>query len=646
MNPADDFLHRAETLYSQAKRIPASQRVAFIRKHAAGDETLCREVDALLRAEADMNQGFLNAPVIDYLRQGIDPCVRRVGPWAIEDLIGIGGMGAVFRGRRADGAFDAEVAIKFIRDSVIDPVLRDRFLRERQILATLDHPNIARLLDGGVTEHGQPYLVMELVKGASLIEYCDNCRAPIDVRLQLFEQACQAVQHAHGHLIVHRDLKPSNILVDPTGRPRLLDFGVSSILSDTEPPGTITRTQQRRFTPQYAAPEQVRGEPTTVVTDVYALGVILYELLSGARPYEVTTGFAPADAQLICETEPPPPSRRIDGSDSDIEVSTIAQLRSTDVLSLHRKLKGDLDDIAMMALRKEPQRRYGTVEALRADLDRYRRGLPVTARPDTLRYRARKFIRRHRTPVALAASLCIVLIAATTISSTLAIRLHEQRQELSEALVDRQHALDEAVEQQAAARRESRRALSSSSVLIQTLAALAAHDEASRERVTAYLRDRVKRLDTVTLPINRDAEIAVRQSLAMLARTVEAFDIALEQNERVLALAGDLPEEADSREQAIGQIGWLHLQNGKPERAITALLTLREMVRERRGTQHLTQVDAQLVEALLMVGQFEAARGVVGESELPPPPVGAFLEERIRELESQFGVSLLPENGI
>jgi eukaryotic-like serine/threonine-protein kinase len=333
-------------------------------------------------------------------------------------------MGVVYLAERTDGQFEKQVAIKLIRRGLDSEDLVRRFRAERQILAQLEHPHIARLLDGGTTEEGLPYLVMEYVPGEPLTEYCAQRGLGLRERLRLFLDVCAAVQDAHRHLVIHRDLKPANILVTETGVVKLLDFGLAKLLSADETSGAAraagTVTRLRAMTPEYASPEQVRGGLVTTASDVYALGVLLYELLTGRRPYELAS-YAPGELlRVICEQEPERPSRMADGglqiADSGWWSFPVARkLGANNPQSAIRNpqskaLRGDLDNIILKALRKEPERRYTSVEQLAEDLRRHLAGLPVSARKDTLTYRSEKFVKRHTAGVAAAALVLLTLV--------------------------------------------------------------------------------------------------------------------------------------------------------------------------------------------------------------------------------------------
>ncbi len=394
-----------------------------------GDAELMKEVRKLLLAH-DRADGLLEG----------EPPFRR---WAsrsgggVEDgevvdryrilrEIGKGGMGTVYLAERADGHFEQRVALKLI--SGADETLRARIVAERQILASLQHPNIARLLDGGVTYDGRPFLVMEYVSGLPIDVYCDRMRLSLRERLRVFLTVLGAVEHAHRNLVVHRDLKPSNILVLPSGDVKLLDFGIAKLLTQdqggTDAP--VTRFDERALTPEYASPEQIRGEAVTTASDVYSLGVVLYELLSGYRPFCVPEDSLPAIVKAVCEDDPPLPSVRVQGSGGKEsgaegerleERKAVAATRYTTSARHPRSLKGDLDAIVMKALRKEPVRRYTSVELFSQDIRHYLDGLPVMARRGTTGYKLRKFARRHRAGVMAGVAVALSLLAGAAVAA-------------------------------------------------------------------------------------------------------------------------------------------------------------------------------------------------------------------------------------
>ncbi len=337
----------------------------------------------------------------------------RVGPCRVLEEIGRGGMSVVYLAERG-GDFHQRVALKILDRAPRDREARTRFEQERQILARLQHPNIAAFLDGGVDDAtGLPYIVMELVEGLPIHRYCDERRLTAGERLALFQVVARAVAHAHQRLVVHRDLKPSNVLVTAAGEVKLLDFGIAKLLDPglagawAAPP---TRTALRLLTPEYAAPEQVRGEPVTTATDVYQLGLILHELLTGTRAQSLEQGSLAELERVVCDGEAPRPSAVFAGRRPSPEQIQAAAARGTTPAALRRRLAGDLDGIVATALRKEPDRRYASPAALEADLERHRSGLPVTARGDAFSYRAGKFLRRHRLGVAAAAAVALSLV--------------------------------------------------------------------------------------------------------------------------------------------------------------------------------------------------------------------------------------------
>ena len=348
---------------------------------------------------------------------------RRIGPYRTVRLLGRGGMGDVYLAERADGQFEKQVALKLLRTGFHSGDRTQRFRAERQILASFTHPNIARLLDGGVTEAGRPFFAMEHVRGQPIDAYCDAHRLPIRKRLRLFLDVCAAVQYAHRNLIVHRDLKPSNILVTDDGTVQLLDFGIAKLLDPERMPGTApqTRTGLLPMTPEYASPEQVRGGAITTASDVYQLGVVLYELLTGQRPHDVRD-CSPSEAErIICDERPTRPSTAVTDASPETAGAGSSPRR------LRKALRGDLDTIVMKALRKEPERRYASAEQLADDLQRYLNDEPVTARADAWTYRTRKFVRRHRWGVATAAGFLVLLLSYTLTVTWQARQIAQER---------------------------------------------------------------------------------------------------------------------------------------------------------------------------------------------------------------------------
>jgi len=423
---------RIEEIFHAALALPADRRAVYISETCGHDPSLRSEVESLLRSTATASD-FLETPAQDGRHlptlQDLESDVgRRVGPYRLVRLLGSGGMGAVYLGEREDDVYRGSVAIKIVKRGMeTDGILR-RFRTERQALASLTHPNIARLLDGGSLEDGRPYLVMERVDGTRIDRFCDERALSITERIRLFRRVCGAAQHAHQNLIIHRDLKPSNILITEESDPKLLDFGIAKVLegSGSGDPTAGTMEGARLMTLDYASPEQVRGEAITTSSDIYSLGVILYELLTGHRPHRIAN-LSHQEAWRRHEGTPEKPSTMVgrvevvphaDGTSETVAPETVSRARGTTLERLRRRLRGDLDNIVLMALREEPERRYRSVEQLSLDLDRFVRGHPVMAREDTFAYRTSKFVRRHRAGVLaailLVASLMLGIVGTWT----------------------------------------------------------------------------------------------------------------------------------------------------------------------------------------------------------------------------------------
>lgn len=405
-----------EDLFNRAVDLPAPERAALLEAERGSGPELVREVESLLKAEEQTVPLFENS-IQQAAREVIEarpPLAEgdRVGAYRVVKKLGEGGMGMVFLAERADSEYQARVAIKVLRSGAADPRLLERFLAERQILASLEHPSVARLLDGGATPRGYPYVVMEYVDGEPLDVYCDSHGLDVRDRIELFLQVLAAVQSAHQSLIVHRDIKPGNILVTGEGAAKLLDFGIAKILDSPDAPGSLTGPLQRVMTPDYASPEQVLGKPVGTASDIYSLGVALYELLAGAGPYS-TGSMSPGKLeQAVCHDDPPAPSA-VAGADGA------------------PKLRGELDSIVLKAMAKAPEQRYASVERFAADLRRYLDGRPVLARPQTFSYRARKILARNK--LAAAAALTVfTLLVIIAVSMTLAARRIAAEKEIAD----------------------------------------------------------------------------------------------------------------------------------------------------------------------------------------------------------------------
>jgi serine/threonine-protein kinase len=541
-----------EEIFHGATGLDAAERPAYLDDACAGDADLRQEVEALIdssRDAASLPDQVLKAA--SAVLGAAPPMGTRAGPYRIVSELGQGGMARVFLALRDDDQFQRRVAVK-IAHAAQSPELLSRFRSERQILAALDHPNLARLLDGGTTEDGVPYLVLEYVEGEPIDRYCDAQELPVQERLQVFRAVCGAVQYAHQNLVVHRDLKPANVLVTPDGTPKLLDFGIAKLLKADllgRAP-LLTSVLNRVMTPEYASPEQVRGEPVTTATDVYSLGVLLYELLTGCRPLRLE-GQGPTDLQrIVSEVEPEPPSaavlwpaERADGRTAEQR----SRSRGTSPGKLRRMLAGDLDNILLMALRKAPARRYASVEQFADDVRRHLEGLPVRARKDTIRYRTRKFIRRNRYWVGTAAAF-FALVAGFGIN----------RAQLARELADERDQ----------ARQEA----------------------ATAQRVALVLQDLFRLAD----PYEQDGTVTGR---AILDRAAER-------------LGAPGPERPEVRAALLDTIGNVYRQRGLYSRAEPLLQQALEERRAALGEDHL-----DTARSLLHMGELRREQGRPAEAE-------------------------------
>ena len=449
----DDQWQKLKTIFNDALERKESERIRFIEQACGNDPELKKEALSLL--ESYSTTGILDNPpnnlVSSVLSQhtSVEKNGEKIGPYKIIKTLGIGGMGNVYLAERSDGHFEQKVALKLLRTGMISKNQTRRFLAERQILAKLHHENIARLYDGGVTEAGQPWFAMEYVEGKPINEYCDSKQLRLSQRLDLFIKVCESVQYAHQKLVVHRDLKPSNILVTQEGTVKLLDFGIAKILEaeDLRNEATpLTRTGLHPLTPAYASPEQVRNESISTASDIYQLGMVLYELLSGSRPYKVSGKTPGKIEQVVCEEQPIRPSKAVkrvpeSGSGGKI-LEEVRQARQAQAGQLENQLRGDLDTIIMKTLRKEPDRRYESAKQLADDIRKYTKGRPVTAHPDSLAYQAGKFIRRHTMGVATGIAIFLLLVGyAATITwhsqrTQAALEQSQREEEKAEEVTD------------------------------------------------------------------------------------------------------------------------------------------------------------------------------------------------------------------
>ena len=422
---------KIQSLFEEALELSPSERDNFLKDKCGDDKELFNEVITLLRAD-DNQHSIFSGSAGDYIAVDDASLDGKIfGNYRAIKQIGAGGMGSVYLAERVDGHFEQMVALKVVKPGMNSNEIISRFEAERQILAKLHHPNIARLLDGGISELGLPYFTMEYVEGKPISEYSDEKNLTIEQRLALFKKVCEAVLYAHQNLVIHRDLKPSNILVQEDGTVKLLDFGIAKVFEEDDDQKFVTRTAMRVMTPEYASPEQVKGETVSTATDIYSLGLILYQLLTGCPPYEVKTTSALEMEKIICLTEPPKPSIMVtkislEGS-QDVKSTTsgfITERRNTTISKLKKRITGDLDNICLMAIRKEPERRYSSIAQFITDIDNHITGLPVIARKSTAGYRTRKFVQRHKVGV-IVATIAVLVIALVTTFYT--IQLAEER---------------------------------------------------------------------------------------------------------------------------------------------------------------------------------------------------------------------------
>ena len=447
-NPTSDRRAVIEAIFDDALDVPPEHRASWLNARCGDDPDLRREVELLL--EAHDRDSPLDSPAPGHLAALVPDLTRgrRIGPYRVLRELGRGGMGVVYLAERDDGQFRRRVAVKVLRATQDADELYKRFIAERQILASLNHPGIAQLLDGGLSDGHLPYLVIEYVDGLPITEYCDRHRLDISARLKLFRDVCAAVCHAHQNLVLHRDLKPGNVLVTGDGHVKLLDFGIAKLmnpnLSGVEQP--VTRTAFRLMTPAYASPEQMRGDTLTTRSDVYALGLLLYELLAGRPAHRIATDSPREVYEVVCERDPQRPSDAVTSGALDASApsaSDLAAARGTTPERLRRQLRGDLDAIVAMAVRKEPGRRHATPELLAADIGRYLDGLPVLAQRGSGWYRFEKFVRRHRGAAAFAIASALLLIAAAGVALRLAAVATRERDRAAAALTQKTRALQE-----------------------------------------------------------------------------------------------------------------------------------------------------------------------------------------------------------
>jgi eukaryotic-like serine/threonine-protein kinase len=587
----DERWERLQDLFSRAVELPENERAAFIQQET-GDETDLR--DELLELLA-FDTGRSTGPLTHALGAAIDATTRDrrkalvgrvVGNYKLASILGHGGTGTVYLGERADRQYSAQVAVKIVDNATVHGDLGLRFRAERQILASLNHANIARLLDAGETEDGQPYLVMEYVHGEPVDRYCDRQQLDIRARLQLFLEICNAVQYAHQNLIVHRDLKPANILVTAEGAPKLLDFGIAKLLDTGDATAilALTRMNDRLLTPEYASPEQILGRQVTTASDVYALGVVLYELLTGLRPYTVPSSASQLELERsICISDPQRPSTAVrkgmesEPREGESTMAAIALARNILPERLHKRLLGDIDAIVMRALRKEPQHRYGSVEQLAADVRRYLSREPVVARQGNWLYYSQRFVRRHTFGVSAGAFLIIMIIA-------FAIAMSMQNQRI-------------------AAERDR-----------------AANESKSAQAVSEFMLD----VFSAAEPYNAQGkEITARQLLEQSGKQVQ----------------GDKGMRPEVRARLLAAIGRAFRRGGDPERSLTYLEDAVHLRRQMPNADGLAAAEdmSELAVTLRTLGDLEGSGKVLREA--------MALCEQFGQQQSPMYATLLMERG-
>lgn len=582
---------RIGAIFDEVVEAPAGVRGELLARLCAEDAELLSEIEKLLAADAQATRFDRGADsargktASDWVEAEEDGAVARIGPWKLSRELGRGGMGVVWLAERADGQFEQRAALKLIKRGMDTDAVEARFLRERRILARLEHPHIAHLLDGGIAEDGRPYFAMEYVAGRPLPDYCAAVGASPETRIDLFLQICAAVQFAHGQLVVHRDIKPSNILVTAGGEAKLLDFGIAKVLDDSDAGSTATVDGMHRpFTPAYAAPEQLRGEPVSTATDIYALGVVLYELLTGQRPMALSnTASAEQILRAQDTTNPAAPSRAVD-ADSPVPA---------------RLLRGDLDTIVLKALQREPQRRYASVEALAADLRRYLAGRPISARRDRAGYRLRKFVGRHRLGVGATVLGVCALFAA------LGLALWQAREKTREAANSQQVTRFLTGLFEGADPAQARgKALSAQDLLDQG---------AQRLRADSHIEPGVR--------------ARLLQTVATTYTSLGLYDRALPLAQRALALRRTNPAQVDADVaeslDSLGRIYRLKADYAQAEPLLRSALAMRRAV--------LHEDDPAIIESLDDLAALDRAKGNFKDAD-------ELLAEAVKSAQRRFGL--------
>jgi len=619
-----DLLVTLDSLLKQALELDQAEREAWLARLRLAEPAQAAELEALLAEQAGLDAaGFLRAHAAESPGTGTGmPGLggRQLGAYTLERPLGQGGMGTVWLARRSDGRYEGHAAVKLLNLALLDPVGSERFRREGTLLARVNHPNIARLLDAGVADGGQPYLVLEYVEGTRIDRYCDERRLAPEARLRLFLDVLGAVSHAHANLIVHRDLKPSNILVTGDGTVKLLDFGIAKLLQEGQSEAgvsTLTDVGGRALTPEYAAPEQVRGEPITIATDVYTLGVLLYLLLAGRHPTGDLGRSAAEYLSGTLDTEPPRLSAAVTGPEA----------RGASLEQLRRLYAGDLDNILAKALKKRPEERYASVGALAEDLRRYLNHEPVQARPESWGYRAAKFIRRHRASVAAAAVAVVSLVGATAFSL---VQLQQARRQRDAAVAESRRRLAMADVQGVLAgdtRGVEGRTLSVLERIELAEAMLRRKyrtEPAVVVEVLAHLSGRLfdmndmqghRRVLDRALAIAQAADLPAHEALANCLRVLSlTYDDQLDSSRAALAAAraqairaGSLPRDIDV--QCLDAEGQFLVASGRPDSAIRLLRRAVELTPEPGAMQGLESRN-DLASALRAAGRTREATRV------------------------------------
>ncbi|HEU4655385.1 MAG TPA: tetratricopeptide repeat protein [Steroidobacteraceae bacterium] len=599
--PKRDNWERHRELFERARLMKTGERKSFLRRETDEDAHLVEQILSQLKDERGLTRSLaaganlLTSPTGEKARMMLG---RVIGSYRLASILGQGGTGTVFLADRADEQYAAQVAVKLIDASTVQGSFGARFRAERQILASLNHPNIARLIDAGETEEGHPYLIMEYVQGQTLERYCDEKQLDVRQRLDLFTQICSAVQYAHQNLIVHRDLKPGNILVTPEGVPKLLDFGIAKLLlpGDEVANAELTRVNDRLLTPEYASPEQILGQPVTTASDVYSLGVVLYQLLCGLRPYKVPYSASQLELErTICVSDPDRPSVAVDQAiingprEYESPIADLAAVRNTTPERLKRQLTGDLDAIVLRALRKEPQHRYTSVEWFATDVRRHLSSQPVQARQGNWVYYTQRFARRHTAGVIGGTFFLLFVIGVAVVMSI-------QRHQIAVAL-DR-------------ATQDGQRAETVSNFLLNVFSAADPLHNLGQEPTARSLLDQAAQ----RIQSDLDQQPAVRarllEAIGRSYRRLGAPEGAIPYLQSALDLLRGLPGTGDERigsvltELAIAQ-RWVGRLQESDENFAKALATLN------RPADRNSEAYANL---LLDIGRLETIRGNIADS--------------------------------